>query len=286
MEAVMQYFPQRANPAQWQVIRQFVAACVLDYRPRTAQVAGDLMSTLTHYVLWAVSEAHASLDRDDLFYPMMIRRYINAIARTASSKRTYASRLYRIANVIGGLPDKSRPTTSDRGHTVRTYSNRELGDIDGWISVRKTATKRRDARIAVGLAGGAGLRTHEMFTLRHSDIQRTGARVQVTVGSENRRTVDVHDDWTWYFDDLLDEPPTSDAAVLKGTTTAGSFTKVLGELLRGPHPAPNLTQLRETWVIRALGTLPVADFLRQSGFTSAASLTRYLPYLTTGETNR
>lgn len=133
----MQYFPQRANPAQWQVIRQFVAACVLDYRPRTAQVAGDLMSTLTHYVLWAVSEAHASLDRDDLFYPMMIRRYINAIARTASSKRNYASRLYRIANVIGGPPTSpAQPPPTEGTRSGRTPTANSATSTAGFQSGR------------------------------------------------------------------------------------------------------------------------------------------------------
>lgn len=278
----MQYSPHRTSPTQWHVIREFVIACVLDYGPRTANATQDLMSTLTHYVLWAVNETHAPLDREDLFYPMMIRRYINAVAHTSATRRTYASRLYGIATAVGGLPDTSRPVTSTKREAVRCYSSRELGDIDGWIAVRKTATKRRDAHIAVGLAGGAGVRNYEMFNLQRSDIQRIGANVQVTVPGPNRRTVDVHDDWTWYFDDVLGKPLTSGAAVLEGTTTAGSFVKQLNRLLRGQHPAPSLTRLRETWVVRSLNTLPVADFFQQSGFTSAASLTRYLPYLTPG----
>lgn len=283
----MRYFPARTNPALWHPIRLFVTQSVLDYHPNTVQAARSLISTLTGYVLWAVHEMHAPLDRDDLFYLLMIRRYISSISHTESSKQTYESALYRLANVLGGLPDKDRPPSA-RGLTpVRTYTNRQLADIDGWIAVRKTATKRRDASIIVGLAGGAGVRSTEMPTIRQNSLQRDRqGRTTVTVGGRNPRTVDVLPDWSSYFDDLLREPSTDLTAVLKSTNTVTSFTNALNALIKGPHPAPDLTLLRETWLLRTLHTLPVADLVHQAGFATAASLTRYMPYLTPGVTNR
>lgn len=283
----MQYFPARTNTALWHPIREFVTQAILDYRPNTVHAARSLISVLTGYVLWAVHEMHAPLERDDLFYPMMIRRYIKGIARTESSKQTYESALYRLANVLGGLSDKDRPPSA-RGLTpVRTYTNRQLADIDGWIAVRKTPTKRRDASIIVGLAGGAGVRSTEMPTIRQNSLQRdTQGRTTVTVGGRNPRTVNVLPDWSSYFDDLLREPSTDVTAVLKSTNTVTSFTNALNALIKGPHPAPDLTLLRETWLLRTLHTLPVADLVHQAGFATAASLTRYMPYLTPGVTNR
>lgn len=283
----MQYFPARTNTALWHPIREFVTQSILDYRPNTVSVARNLLSVLTRYVLWAVHEMHAPLDRDDLFYPMMIRRYINSISRTESSKQTYESALYRLANVLGGLPDKDRPPSARGFNPVRTYTARQLADVDGWISVRKTPTKRRDASIIVGLAGGAGVRSTEMPTIRQNSIQRdTQGRTTVVVGGRNPRTVDVLPDWSSYFDDLLLEPLADLTAVLKGTTTVTGFTNAMNALIKGPHPAPDLTSLRETWLLRTLHTLPVADLIHQAGFATAASLTRYMPYLTPGGTNR
>ncbi|PZE28356.1 hypothetical protein [Curtobacterium sp. MCLR17_042] len=287
MEVIMRYFPARTNPALWHPIRLFVTQSVLDYRPNTVQAARSLISTLTGYVLWAVHEMHAPLDRDDLFYPLMIRRYISSISHTESSKQTYESALYRLANVIGGLPDKDRPPSARGLSPVRSYTNRELADIDGWISVRKTPTKRRDASIIVGLAGGAGVRSTEMPTIRQDGIRRdTQGRTTVNVGGRNPRTVDVLPDWNSHFDDLLLEPPADQTAVLKSTSTVTGFSNAMNALIRGPHPAPDLTLLRETWLLRTLQTLPVADLMHQAGFATPASLTRYMPYLTPGVSDR
>ncbi|WP_412163318.1 hypothetical protein [Curtobacterium flaccumfaciens] len=283
----MRYFPARTSAALWLPVRQFVTQGLLDYRPNTVHTARSLLSTLTGYVLWAVYDQHAPLDRDDLFYPQMIRRYINSISHTPSSKQTYESTLYRLANVLGGLPDKDRPPSRRGLQPVRTYSSRELGDIDGWISVRKTPTKRRDARIIVGLAGGAGVRSTEMSTIQRSNIQRDSrGRTTVTIGGRYPRTVDVLPGWASYLDDVLLEPSTEQRVVLQSTHTLTAFTNALSALVQGPHPAPDLTLLRETWLLQTLQTLPVADLMRQAGFATAASLNRYLPYITPGDTNR
>lgn len=282
----MNYRPTRTSPEQWDTIRSFVVDCIFDMRPRTPRTAQHAMSVLTHYVLWAVFDLHASLDRDDIFHTTMIRRYINTIARTQHSKQTYEHRLYSIAVALSGQPDTIRPPSSRQLQPVHVYTPRELADLDSWASVRRTEAKRRAARLLIGLVGGAGARRGELPTIRRAHVHRTtNDRITIDIGGRLPRTVTVHPDWAWYFDALIYEPADDQKVIFDHLKSHGAYTNAVNHLFNGPHPYPSSTRLRDTFVVNTLNTLPAADAVYQIGLTTATSITRYMPYLTPGANN-
>lgn len=286
-KTIVNYRPTRTAPEKWLTIRDFVVDCIFDMRPNTAHTALVTMSALTRYVLWAVFDQHAPLDRADIFYPMMIRRFINTVARTPASKQSYEQRLFSIATALGGQPDKARPPSNRQLQPVHAYTTRHLAELDSWASVRRTEPHRRAARLLIGLAGGAGVRRAEVHTILRSSIHRkSGARIAVDIGGRAPRTVVVHDEWTWYFDDLRDEPVDDRRVIFDDLKSRVTYVNAVRHLVDGAHPAPSLNRLRDTFVVNALNTLPVADAVHQVGFATAASITRYMPYLTPGETTR
>lgn len=279
----MKYRPDHTTPAHWNAVREFVIACVLEYRPGTPAVGTALLSTLTHYVVWAVFTMYAPLERSDLFHETLMQRWVRSVSRSDSAKRTYLQRLGKLAQALS--PNPVVPATHGTEGTVRPYTGRDLAALDGWAATRKTPEHRISAHTLLGLGGGAGVRASEVILVQRPDIDRTAdGAVHVTVRGNTPRRITVAEDWTWYFDAFFKEPPHEGSAVFPTTHTAKSARSALWTLTQGPAPAPSMPRLRDTWLLDTLRTHTLADALYLCGFTPPASLNRYTAHLTPSPT--
>lgn len=279
----MKYRPDHTIPAHWDAVREFVIACVLEYRPGTPAVGRALLSTLTHYVVWAVFTMYAPLERSDLFHETLMQRWVRSVSRSDSAKRTYLQRLGKLAQALS--PNPVIPATHGTAGAVRPYTGRELAALDGWAATRNTAARRTSAHALLGLVGGAGVRANEVILVHRPDIDRSaGGAVHVRVRGNAPRRVTVSEEWTWYFDAFFDEPPHDGPAVFPTTRTPKAAKSALWNLTQGPAPAPFLPRLRDTWVLDTLRIHTLADAMYVCGFTHTNSLHRYLPHLTLSPT--
>jgi hypothetical protein len=280
----MHYTPQRVVSEQWLAIRPFVTESVLDSDPANPQMARKMMSQVTHFTLWAVYTLHAPLSRRDLFVPVMIRRWVKGHAKTVSTRRTYEQTLFVVAHSLSGRDRNIRSPHSVGA--VHGYSARELAELDIWAQTRRSPTDRRDAATLIGLIAGAGVWPAELLdTIRRDDItQSHDGTVTVDIRGKRPRTVVVDDEWSDYFDDILQIPEDHQHAIFRQTHTPSGARTALRRLINGPHPAPDTQRLRSTFLLRILQTTPFAEALRLTGFTHAMAFNRYLPYLTSNDT--
>lgn len=271
----MRYRPVHVAPADWIAVRQFVIDAVLAYGPTNARIAIELVSTVGQYVLWATNEQHAPLDRDDLFYPSMMNRFIRSRTGVESTRTSLRSRLYRVANAVAGVERHrggvgGRPTVQ-----LAPYSRRELAELESWARTVRNAQKRRAAHIALTFAGGAGLTTGELLNLRGADVLQTADGITVRVASgPSRRTVPVRADWTHYLDEYVHTFP-DDELLLYPTNTGKGRPAAFRTVYMGGHPAPNLQRLRDSWLMDIISRFPLAVVLAVAG-GGLSSLQRYL----------
>ncbi|OIH92373.1 hypothetical protein BIU90_10735 [Curtobacterium sp. MCBA15_001] len=274
-EALMRYRPVHVAPADWLAVRDFVIDAVLAHDPTDARIAIELVSTVGQYVLWAMNEQHAPLDRDDLFYPSMMNRFIRSRTGAESTRTMMRSRLYRVANAVAGVERHrggvgGRPTAP-----LAPYSRRELAELESWARTVRNRQKRRAAHIALAFAGGAGLTTGELLDLRGEDAFRTAHGISVRVtGRNSARTVPVRTDWAHYLDQYLDTFVDGELLLYPTNTGKGRHT-AFRSVYMGGHPAPNLQRLRDTWMLDIVSRFPIPVVLAVAG-GGLNSLQRYL----------
>lgn len=278
----MKYKPHRVSPQRWHAVREFVIDAVLRAVPNGPAAASKLMSQFAKYILWMVYEMHASLDGDDIFHTVFIRRYVDDLTESVSNRMSTESALRRIAFAVVEESQPFRRPYSRRLTDLELYSRRELAEIVAWATSYKRPHKRREALTLVGLAGGAGVRNSELLTVRRSDINRgLGGTTTVAVGGSRPRLVTVDDEWASNFDDLLAEQVNDGPSVFLRPLKPLGVKKAIQELCSGPHPRPDLMRLRDTWSINILETQPFAYAMHLIGVQTTAGLNRYLPYLRT-----
>lgn len=271
----MRYRPVHVAPTDWRAVQQFVVDAVLTYGPANARVGVELVSTVGQYVLWATNEQHAPLDRDDLFYPSMMNRFIRSHTGAESTRTMMRSRLYRVANAVAGVERHrggvgGRPTMH-----LAPYSRRELAELESWARTVRNGQKRRAAHIALAFAGGAGLTTGELLNLRGADVLQTADGISVRVASDlSRRTVPVRADWTHYLDEYVHGFP-DDELLLYPTNTGRGRPTAFRTVYMGGHPAPNLQRLRDSWLMDIISRFPLPVVLAVAG-GGLSSLQRYL----------
>lgn len=252
----MHYGPSNIVPRDWDRVKDFALLAVLDAGPSNATVGLRMLSTVTHYIVWATNDEHVPLDHDELFHPTLLGRYIRSRApkKNSGTHKTLHSLLFRVASAVADV-DHNRKKRGRISHGVVPYSAAELAELESWATARKNDTHRRYAKTFLALAGGAGLQSVECSHVRGRDIIRTPHGYSVRVIGRYPRTVPIQTEWTSYIDDVIESFNDDDFVLFPGQADEVR-PRTLKWFCVGEHPAPFAQRLRDTWVLSQIPVLP------------------------------
>ena len=198
--------------------------------------------------------------------------------RASSTRGTYRSALYRLAEAMHGPPGQ-RATPFPGAKPPPPYSPAERAELAALAAAQSDPVQRASALAMVVFGVGAGLRPGELVALRGSDVTRRGRQVVVCVRGPTARVVPVTPDYArraWELArcagrDFVFRPGPADRGY---KNFVSNFTR---DLAADPAaPALPLRRARSTFICGhlAAGT-PVPALLAVTGIAEAGSLARY-----------
>src|SRR6266545_7041308 len=110
--------------------------------------------------------------------------------RASSTRGTYRSALYRLAEAANGPPGQ-RATPFAGARAPAPYSPAERAELAAVAAAQRDPAKRSSALAMVVFGIGAGLRPGELVALRGDDIFSHGRQVMVRVSGPGARVVPV-----------------------------------------------------------------------------------------------
>jgi integrase len=199
-------------------------------------------------------------------------------ARASSTRGTYRSALYRLAEAGRGPPGQ-RATPFPGARAPAPYSPAERAELAAIAAAQRDPAKRASALALVVFGIGAGLRPGELVALRGGDVTRYGRQVSVHVSGPAARVVPVTADYAgraW----KLARRAGSGHVFRPGTADRGYKNFVtdfaLGLAADPAAPRMSLRRARAGFICGhlAAGT-PVGVLLAITGIAEAGSLARY-----------
>ena len=198
--------------------------------------------------------------------------------RACSTRGTYRSALYRLAEAAHGPPGQ-RATPFPGARAPAPYSPAERAELAALAAAQRDPANRSSALALVVFGIGAGLRPGELVALRGSDITRHGRRIVVHVSGPAARLVPVTPDYAGRARELARRAG-SDFVFRPGPADR-SYKNFVSSFTRGlaadpAAPGLSLRRARSTFICRhlAAGT-PVPVLLAVTGIAEAGSLARY-----------
>ena len=198
--------------------------------------------------------------------------------RACSTRGTYRSALYRLAEAAHGPPGQ-RATPFPGARAPAPYSPAERAELAALAAAQRDPANRSSALALVVSGIGAGLRPGELVALRGSDITRHGRQIVVHVSGPAARLVPVTPDYAGRARELARRAG-SDFVFRPGPADR-SYKNFVSSFTRGlaadpAAPGLSLRRARSTFICRhlAAGT-PVPVLLAVTGIAEAGSLARY-----------
>ncbi|TCK65852.1 hypothetical protein [Curtobacterium sp. PhB136] len=273
----MKYRPVNVLPADWNRVKDFCRQAVLTYGPVNAKVAGEMLSTVTLFVLWATREEYAPLDYEGIFHPALMGRYLRSRVsnKNSSAYKSLHSRLFRIASAVADV-DHNRKKRGRFAVPVHEYTAGELADLESWAATQRTDIRRRRAYTVLALMGGAGLWTKEALGVTGADVLGDSNGYSIRIAGRNPRVVPVLSDFAGYLERVIGHLRGDEFVLFHGGTPESRAVS-LRTLYRGAHPSPNPQWFRDTWMLRQLRALPASIVMQAAGMPDVTTLRRYLP---------
>ena len=198
--------------------------------------------------------------------------------RACSTRGTYRSALYRLAEAAHGPPGQ-RATPFPGARAPAPYSPAERAELAAVAAAQRDPGNRSSALALVVFGIGAGLRPGELVALRGSGITRHGRQVVVHVSGPAARLVPVTPDYAVRARELARRAG-SDFVFRPGPADR-SYKNFVSSFTRGlaadpAAPGLSMRRARSTFICRhlAAGT-PVPVLLAVTGIAEAGSLARY-----------
>jgi integrase len=198
--------------------------------------------------------------------------------RASSTRGTYRSALYRLAEAACGPPGQ-RPTPFAGATAPPPYSPAERAELAGIAAAQRDPAKRASALALVVFGIGAGLRPGELVALRGDDIVRHGRHVAVHVGGPAARVVPVAAEYAGRAWELARRA--GGGHVFRPGPAERGYKNFVTNFARGlaadpAAPALSLRRARAAFICGhlAAGT-PVGVLLAITGIAEAGSLARY-----------
>ena len=198
--------------------------------------------------------------------------------RASSTRGTYRSALYRLAEGRHGLPGQ-RATPFAGARAPAPYSPAGRAELAALAAAQRDPATRASALALVVFGIGAGLRPGELVALRGSDVTRRGRQVLVQVGGPAARAVPVTAGYAGRAWELA--RAAGGGHVFRPGPAERSYKNFVTNFALGltadpAAPRLSLRRARSTFICGhlAAGT-PVDVVLAITGIAEAGSLARY-----------
>jgi integrase len=198
--------------------------------------------------------------------------------RASSTRGTYRSALYRLAEAACGPPGQ-QATPFAGAKAPAPYSPAERAELAAAAAAQRDPVKRSSALALVVFGIGAGLRPGELVALRGSDVACPGRQVLVHVTGPASRVVPVTSCYAGRAAELARRA--GSGFVFRPGPADRSYknfvTNFAGGLVADPAaPRLSMRRARSTFICGhlAAGT-PVGVLLAVTGIAEAGSLARY-----------
>jgi integrase len=203
---------------------------------------------------------------------------VGLAGRASSTRGTYRSALYRLAEAAGGRPGQ-RATPFAGARAPAPYSPAERAELAAVAAAQRDPVKRASALALVVFGIGAGLRPGELVALRGSDVFRHGRQVMVQVSGPPARVVRVTARYAGRAWELARRAGSD--FVFRPGPAGRSYKNFVTNFARGlaadpAAPRLSMRRARSTFICGhlAAGT-PVGVLLSITGIAEAGSLARY-----------
>jgi integrase len=198
--------------------------------------------------------------------------------RACSTRGTYRSALYRLAEAAGG-PAGQRATPFAGARAPAPYSPAERAEVAAAAAAQRGPVKRSSALAMIVFGIGAGLRPGELVTLRGGDVAWHGRQVTVHITGPAARAAPVTSRYARRAAELA-RGAGSGFVFRPGPAGRGykNFVTNFARNLAADPAAPRLSmgRARSTFICGHLvaGT-PLGELLAITGIREAESLARY-----------
>jgi integrase len=198
--------------------------------------------------------------------------------RASSTRGTYRSALYRLAEAAHGPPGQ-RPVPFAGARAPVPYSPAEQAELSATAAAQRDPAKRASALALVVFGIGAGLRPGELVALRGGDVIGHGSRVMVRARAPAARVVPVASRYAGRAWELARRA--GGGHVFRPGPADRSYKNFVTNFARGlaadpAGPGLSMRRARSTFICGhlAAGT-PVGVLLAITGIAEAGSLARY-----------
>ena len=198
--------------------------------------------------------------------------------RASSTRGTYRSALYRLAEAAHGPPGQ-RPVPFAGASAPVPYSPAERAELAAVAAAQRDLAKRASALAMVVFGIGAGLRPGELVALRGGDVIGHGRQVMVQGGGPAGRVVPVASSYAGRAGELARRA--GSGHVFRPGPADRSYKNFVTNFARGlaadpAAPGLSMRRARSTFICGhlAAGT-PVGVLLAITGIAEAGSLARY-----------
>lgn len=276
------YVP-KMKPEYWAVIEVFVRAAVADAEPDRWITAQPWLSHVAQHTLWCWRDAGMELDREVIFDPNNISRYINGHPDfQEGSRATIRSVLLRISNRLLGERGEAwehRRYGNSKGSVP--YTREDVTNIRAYVGSETTEYRRNNLRALVALGGGAGLSPNELLVVTKSDVEVTAEGVFVNIYGARARRVPLIAEWDDLMLETIARVKNHDLLVLEDRVVRGR--SVISDFLcscTGNGLRPHMQRLRSTWLLAHLSArTPLPVLMKAAGLSGLSSLDRYMKYV-------
>jgi len=248
---VSSYRPQAIDEPLWVAIRPFVLSCASALPLDGWASATRTLRVLAQIGLWAVGEGIA-LDRELVFDPDTVERFIAASLGSDASRATYRAVLRRIGPLLTRkAPWEPRKAPVSRRQVAVPYTVEDLALLSNDACQQPTEGQCRAAGALIALGAGAGLDGRWCTRVRAEDVL-VDAVVFVRVGDPAARQVPVLARWEAT---VLELATTAGGEYLVGgSSTSRNRASALTASFAVPpgHPKLSCARLRSTWLLSQL----------------------------------
>jgi len=245
---VASYRPRTIDEALWEAVRPFVLSCTSELPLSGWASATRTLRVLVQVALWARGEGIA-LDRELVFDPDTVERFVAASPGSDASRATYRALLRRIGPLLTRkAPWEPRRPPVSRRQVAAPYTPAELVQLSNDASHQTTEGRGRTARALIALGAGAGLDGRWCTRVRADDVLIDEV-VLLRVGDPMARVVPVLAQWE---STILDLAATADHEFLVGgySISRNRASALTASLMVPPgHPKLSCARLRSTWLL-------------------------------------
>ena len=272
-------YPQHRRPLGPTPVAEFVANVVQRLELGDNAAALRTKRLLRRLVDWSTAEG-IPLDRELIFDPDTIERFVELALANDRSQATYRSVLRSVApKLTKHAPWAAPPVRLHRRQLAAPYSAAELASVIADAAQQPTATRRRGARALLALGLGAGLDGRWAARVRAIDVARRSGAVFIEVGEPAPRLVAVRAEYEEAVVELA--ASAGEEFLFGGRSESQNRTGHLAASLIVPtgHPPLSPPRLRSTWLLAHLeaGTR-VPELCQAAGLQGTAAFGELLGF--------